>query len=293
MSSIGKDPRVDVIIALSRPDTLFYNCIKRILKQTVEVGRIIVVCPDGDCDGIERISDKMEIHAYLGEDRAVTAMKNYGAAFSDADMIVFISPESKAYDKYLLERLIKPLTADRNISASFARSMARGDCNESERYELIYYYPRGSFILSPTDKETGRKLSPLGYDCSAYIKSSFDSADGYDRAYSCEDDLLALELLDKGESIAYCGNAVVISSKDLSPIKQFKRYFDIGVFRKDALSRYGYGLEVKDEARLGLKGELYLLDYKEYLWMGYDVIYKIAKYLGYIRDKPQGSAPKA
>ena len=275
------DPRVDVIIPVSQPDTLFYNCIKRLLKQTVPVRKIVVVCYEETGD-IDKISDKVEVHCYLGKNRAVSELKNFGASFCDGDIIVFINPQAKAYNKYTLERLIRPLLNDNNISASFARTLARGECDEPERYELIHYYPRDSFVLSPEAEETGKRLSPLGYDCSAYIKRVFNNADGYDESYYSEDVLLALEFMEMGESVAYCGDAVVICSDNLSPLGQFKRYFDIGVFQKKALKRYGYGLDKNSEARLGLQGELYLLDYKEYLWMGYDLFYKGAKYLGYL-----------
>ncbi|MBR5337133.1 MAG: hypothetical protein IK152_04050 [Lachnospiraceae bacterium] len=286
------DPRVDVIITVSRPDTLFYNCIKRLLKQTIAVRKIIIVCFEESGD-VECISDKMEVHCYLGQNRAVSELKNYGASFSDGDILVFINPESKAYNKYTLERLTKPLLNGDGISASFARSLARSECNEPERYELIYYYPRESFVISPDTKDNGRRLSPLGYDCAAYIKSVFNKAEGYDESFYSEDLLLALELLEMGESVAYCGDSVVVSSNNYSPLGQFKRYFDIGVFQKKALKRYGYGLDRNGEARLGLKGELYLLDYKEYLWMGYDVFYKGAKYLGYLFGSSFDALPKA
>ncbi len=275
------DMRVDVIIAVYRPDTCFYNCIKRILKQTVEVGKIILVCPQECASDINMISDKMEVHSFSGKNPAVSEMKNYGASRSDADIIVFMDPEAKAYNKYTLENLIRPLKKA-EINASYARTLARGDCNEPERFDLICYYPSTSFVLTSDKGDPGSKLSPLGYGCAAYIKGAFDKVDGYDRSFYSEDCLLALEILESGSDIAYCSDAVVVASHNISPIMQFKRYFDIGLFQQQALSRFGYGFDSRTETRRGVKGAMYLLDYKEYLWMGYNVFYKGAKYLGYI-----------
>ena len=98
----------------------------------------------------------------------------------------------------------------------------------------------------------------------------------------CPEVLMACKLMEKGDSIVYCGNAVVIRSKNYSLAKQFKRYFDLGSFQKKNMNRRGYSPDIKNELRLNVKSAMYLLDYKEYLWLGYDRLYKGAKYLGWL-----------
>ena len=133
-----------------------------------------------------------------------------------------------------------------------------------------------------TIKEAAGKISPLGYGCAGFIKSSLDDVGGFEDVNLSPEVLMACALMEKGDRVAYCKDAVVIRSNNYSLIKQFKRYYDIGSFQKKKLSGHGYSPDIKNELRLNVKSAMYLLDYKEYLWLGYDRLYKGAKYLGWL-----------
>lgn len=282
---MAENVRVDAVIAVSKPDVLFNNCIKRLLKQSQVPDKIIIVCDNeaewkGDS---ERLSDRVEVHFFPGGKISRGKLKSYGAGFSDADILVFIDPEVKAYNKYLIERLIKPLSAEKKVTCSLARELAGPDCIEPERYEMIYYYPARSYaVTKETLKEATGRISPLGYGCAAVIKSAFTDLGGFEDVDLCPEVLMACSLMEKGDRTVYCGNAVVIHSNNYSLAKQFKRYFDLGSFQKKNMNRRGYSPDIKNELRLNVKSAMYLLDYKEYLWLGYDRLYKGAKYLGWL-----------
>lgn len=277
--------RVDAVIAVSKPDVLFYNCIKRLLKQSQVPDKIIIAC-DNDTEwkgDLEGLSDRIKVHFFPGGKISRSNLKSFGAGFSDADILVFLDPEVKAYNKYLIERLIKPLSAEKRVTCSLARELAGPDCIEPERYEMIYYYPARSYVVTKEalKKSTGR-ISPLGYGCAAFIKSAFTEMGGFEDVELSPEVLMACSLMEKGDKVVYCGNAVVIRSNNYSLVKQFKRYFDLGLFQKKNMSGRGYSPDIKNELRLNVKSAMYLLDYKEYLWLGYDRLYKGAKYMGWL-----------
>lgn len=277
--------RVDAVVAVSKPDVLFYNCIKRLLKQSRIPDKIIIAC-DNDVEwkgDLENLSDRIEVHFYPGNKISRGRLKSFGAGFSRADVLVFVDPEVKAYNKYLIEKLILPLSAEKKITCSLARELARPDCIEPERYEMIYYYPAKSYLVTKEAiKESSGKLSPLGYGCCGFIKSSFNEVGGFEDVDMCPEVLMACRLMEEGDRVAYCGNAVVLHSNNYSLMKEFKRYFDLGSFQKKKMAGQGYTPDIKNELRLNVKSAMYLLDYKEYLWLGYDRLYKGAKYLGWL-----------
>jgi len=288
---ITGDRRVDAVIAVSKPDVLFYNCIKRLLKQSLIPDKIIIACDnDGEWkEDPKTLSERIEVHFYPGGKISRGRLKTFGAGFSEADIVVFLDPEVKAYNKYLIEKLVLPLSAEKGVTCSLARELAGSGCIEPERYEMIYYYPARSYVVTKeTIKEAAGKISPLGYGCAGFIKSSFDDIGGFEDVNLSPEVLMACALMEKGDRVAYCKDAVVIRSNNYSLIKQFKRYYDIGSFQKKKLSGHGYSPDIKNELRLNVKSAMYLLDYKEYLWLGYDRLYKGAKYLGWLLGSIKG-----
>ena len=277
--------RVDAVIAVSKPDIMFRNCIKRLLKQSRVPDKIIIACDkDTEWKGDpEALSDRIEVHFFPGGKISRGRLKSFGAGFSHADALVFIDPEVKAYNKYLIEKIIRPLSPEKGVTCSLARELAGPGCIEPERYEMIYYYPAKSYLVTrESEKDTAGKMSPLGYACSAFVKSAFVEMDYFEDVDICPEVLMACNLMERGDRVVYCSDAVVLRSDNYSLAKQFKRYFDLGSFQKKKMSDQDYSPVIKNELRLNVKSAMYLLDYKEYLWLGYDRFYKGAKYLGWL-----------
>lgn len=280
-----KDLKIDVLIPTYKPNVAFGNMLKRLLKQTVQLNKIIVINTDESCwnPDFEAITDRLEVHHITKEEFGHGKSRNMAASYSDGDIILFMTQDAKPYDKYLIERLIKPLNEDESIWCSYARQLATLDCMEIERYTRIYNYPRQSHVRSKEDIEKyGIKTYFCSNSCAAYVKSRFDEMGGFDKEVAFgEDTVMAAEIIERGGKIAYCGDAVVIHSHNYTLKQQFKRNFEVGVMHKDKLSKFCDLKSEKEGIKLVTKTAMHLIEEQEYLWIGYLFVYSGAKYLGY------------
>ncbi|MBE6014889.1 MAG: glycosyltransferase [Lachnospiraceae bacterium] len=277
--------KIDVIIPVEKCGNLLGNVVKRLLKQTVDVNRIYMIKLNKRIlnEKLESLSDKVRVidtpsNQYEG------VYKNAAMAASDADIVCFISSEAKAYNEYMLANLIAPLTKSAGICFSYGRHLAKGNCQEVERVALVYNYPSKSRVISQENPDnTGLGAYMFSDVCSAYLKSEFDKQGGFDEDIPYgTDKLFAAKVISSGGKIAYCASSVVLYSNNYSFAEQFKRFFDAGALQKDRLKDLGYSDSIKSEAKLGTKSILGLMDYHEYLWLGYIFLYNSAKYAGYL-----------
>lgn len=277
--------KIDVLIPTYKPNVSFGNMVKRLLKQTVQLNKIIVINTEEQFwnSEFEAITEKLEVHHISKEEFGHGSSRNKAASFSKADVIIFMTQDAKPYDKYLIERLVKPFSEDEKIWCTYARQLATGDCMEIERYTRIYNYPRQSHVRSKADIDKyGIKTYFCSNSCAAYDKAKFDELGGFDKDVAFgEDTVMAAEIMEHGGKVAYCGDAVVIHSHNYTLKQQLKRNYEVGVMHKDVLSKYCDLKSEKEGVKLVVKTASHLIEEQEYLWIGYLFVYSAAKYIGY------------
>ena len=246
MNTLTKEAKVDVLIPTYKPGNMFGNIIKRLIKQTVDINRIIVINTEEAYwdHEYEDLTDKLEVHHISKADFGHGSSRNALASYSDADVIVYLTQDAKPFNQFLIERLIAPLSKDDKVFCSYGRQLARGDAIEIEKFTRAYNYPHSSSVKSAADLERyGIKTYFCSNSCAAYLREEFENLGGFDTECNFgEDTILAAEIIKAGGNIAYCADAIVYHSHNYTIMQQFRRNFDIGVMHADFLSRYDLSL---------------------------------------------------
>lgn len=233
--------KTDIIIPAYKPDQRLIELIRRIERQSVQVGQIIIMNTeqkyfDRLLYGTPFLKDYHNItvkHISKREfDHGKT--RNEGVKRSDADYFVMMTQDAVPADEYLIEELIRPLQ-EKKTAVSYARQLPEKDCKAVERFAREFNYPDKPMIKTAKDLEQlGVKTFFCSNVCAAYDRRIFDELGGFCRHTIFNEDMIyAAEAIEAGYSIAYAAKAKVIHSHNYTNRQQFHRNFDLGVSQAD------------------------------------------------------------
>lgn len=201
-------------------------------EQTLQPNHVIVV-DSGSTDGTPAFFAAHGAEVFSIPQREF----NHGAtrqhcvdAFPQADIIVFLTQDAILNEKGALEHLLACF-ADTNTCAAYGRQLPRPDAGPIEAHARLFNYPATSSLRSLADaSRLGIKAAFLSNSFAAYRRSALAAVGGFpDHVILGEDTWVAARILLAGGRIAYSAEATVTHSHNLSPLQEFRRYFDIGV----------------------------------------------------------------
>ncbi|MBR4168714.1 MAG: glycosyltransferase family 2 protein [Lachnospiraceae bacterium] len=227
---------VDVVMPAYKPGQKFIRLIGMLSKQTVPVGKIIVMnteekwWSDRLVGELKASADKVEVHHLTKAEFDHAGTRNAGIAHSDAEYVILMTDDAIPYDQELVENLLKPFS-DPKVGAVYARQLAGEKAGIAERFSREFNYPDRS------EKKTIADLSRLGIKtffcsnvCAAYRRKLFDELGGFkEPAIFNEDMVYAATLMDHGYAVCYAADAKVIHSHAYSNAQQMHRNFDLAV----------------------------------------------------------------
>ena len=208
--------------------------------------------------------------------------RNLAASKAKGKILVFMTQDTFFRDETGLENLINPLK-NPMIAASFGRQIPTGEADPVEAFVRYFNYPPTPTIKGIDDlPRLGIKTFFFSNVCSAIKKSAFEEVGRFpERTIMNEDMFLAAKLIMKDYKIAYQSHAIVYHSHNYSLTKQFKRYFDIGVF-------FYRNRWIKDLARSEREGIRYVKEEIKFLsvngkkkWIPYALADTAMRFLGY------------
>jgi len=198
------------------------------------------------------------------------------------DILVFLTQDVLPAGKDFLTELVQPIKMGL-ANAVTARQIPFPDANPIEKLTRAYSYPDQSNLRTLQDvKEMGIKAVFFSNSGSAIEREIFLKLGGFSEKVIVDEDLeFCARLLKAGYSAAYQSQAVVYHSHNYNLRQLFKRYFDIGVFFKQA-----------EEALTGIKvygeGKRYivhltkdLIKQKKYFWIPRLFLEAGVKFLAY------------
>ncbi len=234
-------PSVDVIIPVYQPDGRFARLLAMLGKQTYPVRRIIIMNTESRCwndAGYEGIHN-MEIHHLAKEEFDHGGTRNRGAAYSAADVMIFMTDDAIPQNTGLVEKLVEALTwkgpRGETVAMAYARQVPAKDCRPIERYTRNFNYPAQSMVKTKADLDRlGIKTFFASNVCCAYRREIFEALGGFvDRTIFNEDMIYASGAVRAGFAVAYAAEARVIHSHNLTAVQQFRRNFDLAVSQAD------------------------------------------------------------
>lgn len=205
------------------------------------------------------------------------------AKVASGEIIVFLTQDTLPYNNLSIEKILKPFK-DTNVGAAYGKQIAYKETSLFGKHLREFNYTNTSYVRILEDKKRyGIKTAFLSDSFSAYRKSTLEQIGWFkDGLVVGEDNYAGAKILMAHCALAYCSDAKVYHSHSYTPVEEFMRYFDIGVFHK----REAWMIEIfgKAEGEGGkyVKSEFnYLLEHHTYYRIPEFFIRNTMKYLGY------------
>jgi rhamnosyltransferase len=258
--NLDKHPTVGVGVITYRDGKHLKHCLPPLLKSRLKP-RVMVFnssSNDGTVEEAER----------LGAETFVIPRKNMNAGTSrektrkqlGTDIFVAMTPDAYALDEHMIERLVKPIVEGR-AAVSYARQIPHDDATPIAKFSRMFNYPEQSQLRGIEDADKYGSYLPFCSDtCAAYSQKALDEIGGFRWILGGEDTVAAAMLLRKGYKIAYVAEAVVKHSHNYSPVKEFIRHFDTGIYRQTWRKTLSFG-----KGSDGSRGVGYLVGMISYL----------------------------
>lgn len=296
-----KTRRADVIIPVYRPGAEFFEVVRRLMLQTVKPERIIIMNTEqryweeaGADRELERIGADgiTEVHHLPKAEFDHGATRNRGVRYSSAPYFVCMTQDAVPADRFLLERLLKPLSGD--VKLSYARQLPKKDADPVETFSRYFNYPAEPAFKSLDDiGDLGIKAYFASNVCAAYERETFDRLGGFtDRAIFNEDMIYAAQLLFNGGRIAYAADARVRHSHSYTAMEQFRRNFDLAVSQADHPEIFGIVKSESEGIRMVKKNAAWLKKRGFGSYIPKLVALSGAKYAGYRLGKMYRRLPR-
>jgi rhamnosyltransferase len=205
------------------------------------------------------------------------------AQIATGDILIFITQDALPTDDDTFKTLVDAFD-NPNIAVAYGRQLAYDNTNLFGKHLRMFNYPDTSNIRCIEDKDTyGMKTAFLSDSFAAYRKSAMQEVAYFkDGLIVGEDNYIGAKLLLQGYCIAYVAEAKVYHSHSYSPIQEFQRYFDIGVFHaKEHWILQTFG-KAEGEGMKYIKSEFsYLIKHAAYIKIPEFFIRNGLKWMGY------------
>ncbi|EMR3046099.1 glycosyltransferase family 2 protein [Klebsiella pneumoniae] len=197
------------------------------------------------------------------------------------DIIIFMTQDAIPQQDFIIN--IIDAFKNEKVACAYGRQLPHVDANPLASHARYYNYPTKDYVCGYEDiPEMGIKTVFMSNSFSAYRISAFKKLGGFpSNTILCEDMYFTAKAVKAGFKVAYTANAVVRHSHNYTPMEEFKRYFDIGVFHADEpWIREEFGGAGGEGKRFILSELKYLLKSAP-LWIPLALINNFMKILGY------------
>lgn len=151
----------------------------------------------------------------------------------DYDIAIFLTQDAIPQANFI-EKILTAFE-DPDVACVYGRQLPHINANPLARHARAFSYPDRGYVARIDDARTmGIKTVFMSNSFSAYRISLFKQLGGFpSETILCEDMYFTAKAILAGYKSAYIADAMVRHSHNYSPVEEFKRYFDIGVFHYD------------------------------------------------------------
>ncbi|MFQ1061157.1 glycosyltransferase family 2 protein [Klebsiella pneumoniae] len=148
------------------------------------------------------------------------------------DVVIFLTQDAIPQLNFI--NAIISVFENEDVACAYGRQLPHLDANPLARHARSFSYPDKSYLCGKADiPDMGIKTVFMSNSFSAYRLSVFDKLGGFpSNTILCEDMFFTAKAILSGYKVAYVSDAEVRHSHNYTPIEEFKRYFDIGVFHQ-------------------------------------------------------------
>ncbi|EMH6514320.1 glycosyltransferase family 2 protein [Raoultella planticola] len=187
--------------------------------------------------------DTVAVAKNSGFDVAIIASKdfNHGGTrnlavddhVNNYDIVIFLTQDAIPEPGFI-EKITEAFD-DPKVACAYGRQLPHHNANPVAQHARYFNYPERGHVCDIRDTtRLGIKTVFMSNSFSAYRIATFKDLGGFpSNTILCEDMFFTARAVLSGYKVAYVADAVVRHSHNYSPMEEFKRYFDIGVFHTD------------------------------------------------------------
>lgn len=228
-------PSFGVVIPTLNAGEFISPLLGQIERQSIKPLDVLVVDSSSD----DQTTDQVAKHVGVRLIRINRESFDHGGTRHEAfqrvkgDFVCFLTQDAVLADDHYFENLLAPFSAPR-VALVSGRQLPKSDARPFEALVRKFNYPDTSFTRSADDIERlGIKAFFASDVCSAYRRTAYMECGGFERPLNTNEDMaMAMKFLRCGFSVAYEASARVYHSHNLTPIQQFARNREVGVFLK-------------------------------------------------------------
>lgn len=149
------------------------------------------------------------------------------------DIVIFLTQDAIPEENFVNK--IVDVFEDEKVACAYGRQLPHLDANPIAKHARFFNYSDTSHVCEMQDaRRMGLKTVFMSNSFSAYRISTFRALGGFPSdTILCEDMFYTAKAVEAGYKVAYVAEAKVRHSHNYTPLEEFKRYFDIGVFHAD------------------------------------------------------------
>lgn len=228
--------RVAAVIPVLNGGTVWQEAAAALCAQTPPPDTVHVI-DSGSTDGSDRIAenagfsvtriDKRDFDHGGTREQAVEAL-------GGADVVIFMTQDAVLETPSALASLVSAFE-DSDVGVAYGRQLPRVDAGVLEAHARLFNYPSIAHTYVFADRHRlGIKAAFTSNSFAAYRRDALLQVGGFpNKLILSEDMVVAARLLTAGWSVAYVAEARVFHSHGYTLVKEFQRYFDVGVFHSD------------------------------------------------------------
>lgn len=149
------------------------------------------------------------------------------------DIVIFLTQDAIP-EAGFIEKIVAAFE-DPKVVCAYGRQLPHHNANPIAQHARYFNYPEHGHLCDIGDAtQLGIKAVFMSNSFSAYRIKAFKDLGGFpSNTILCEDMFFTARAVLAGYRVAYVADATVRHSHNYSPMEEFKRYFDIGVFHAD------------------------------------------------------------
>ncbi|MGK0599178.1 glycosyltransferase family 2 protein [Yokenella regensburgei] len=293
--------KISLIIPTYNGGQLFEACLKAIKAQSRQPDQIFII-DSSSSDQTREIAEKhsCSVHVIDARDFNHGGTRNLAVSLADeSDILIFLTQDAILYNEDSISRMVDFFSSDGNIAAVCGRQIPHDDANPLASHARYYNYPAIDSVKTKVDiNSNGIKVAFMSNSFAGYRTRLFKEFGGFpEDNILAEDMYICAKFVLAGYKIGYSAHSVVKHSHNYTPLQEFKRYFDTGVFHSnEPWIREAFGSMSGEGLKFILSEWKYLVK-KSVIWLPVSFLFIGLKLLGfkmgtYWRKIPASVTPK-
>ena len=275
---------VFVVVPTFNPGPLWTKWLSAVVRQQPPLAGVVVDSTTTDGTDYSTLPPNWQMLRIPNKSFNHGSTRNLGVqqAPSGHSIVVFMTQDAVLVDAGAVDSLVAAL-ADPAVACAWGRQLPHGDATPIAAHARTFNYPPVSRVVQLSDKDhLGLKACFTSNSFAAYRMEDLMRAGGFPSELILGEDMaVAAKLLMAGKKVAYVADACVYHSHNYTPVEEFRRYFDTGVFHARnpwLLETFG---SANSEGLRFVRSELRYLRKHAPAWIPSAMLRTLLKWLGY------------